>query len=125
MFARIALVTGVALITLTACGNATPRSDGGSSNKYTQTWTKSYTDTSCDDWISQMTDKQQWAAAADMLAGARDKGDGGTGVPDDDLVTDFRDGVTNVCGAPADVSESIAEVAAGLYLTERDRFAPQ
>jgi hypothetical protein len=98
---------------------------GGNTSKYRQTWTKSYGETSCDEWLTHMTDKQQWAAAADMLTGARNKGDGGTSVPGDDLVTEFQGGVTNVCEEPVAAAESVAEVGAGLYSTERDTFAPQ
>lgn len=108
----------VALTALAAC------SSGGSSDstdKYEQTWTKSYSSTTCAEWNEELTDRQQWAASADMLTGARNRGDGGTGLPSDALVDEFQGGVTTACAVP---SMSLAEVGAGLYLTERERFRP-
>lgn len=91
------------------------------SNKYEQTWPEGYTETTCGDWQDEMTPPQQWTAAADMLTGARNKGDGGEGLPPDSLVDTFRDGVTTACVEP---TLRLDEVGAMLYLTERERFAP-
>ena len=106
-----------------------PTSDTGSSNgigtsdndKYEQTWPKSYSSTTCREWDAEMTREQQWAAAADMLTGARNTGDGGEGLPPDLLVDEFMGGITTACVVP---DMSPAEVGAGLYLTERARFRP-
>ncbi|MBN9171540.1 MAG: hypothetical protein J0I50_06575, partial [Microbacterium sp.] len=59
-------------------------------------------------------------AAADMLTGARNKGDGGEGVPPDSLVDVFESGITTACITDG----PITDIAVGLYLTERQRFAP-
>lgn len=67
-----------------------------------------------------MTDDQQWVAAADMLTGAR-SADGGDDLPSDSLVDEFQAGVTEACVIP---SMKLAEIGAGLYLTERTRFRP-
>ena len=90
-------------------------------SKYVQTWPEDYSSTTCSEWNTEMTDQQQFAAAADMLSGARDKGDGGTGVAPDALIENFQGGVTRSCVMP---TASLAEVGAGLYLTERDTFRP-
>ncbi len=90
-------------------------------DKYEQTWPKSYSSTTCHEWNAEMTADQRWAAAADMLTGARNKGDGGQGVPPDSLVDEFMGGTTRACVVP---DMSLAEVGAGLYVTERARFRP-
>jgi hypothetical protein len=71
-----------------------------------------------------MTEHQKFVAAADMLTGARNKGDGGTGLPPESLITEFESGITNVCQSSKLSSQSLADIGAGLYLTERDRFGP-
>jgi hypothetical protein len=114
----IAVIFGLA-----SCGSG---SDSGSSytpnetSKYTQTWTKAYSETTCDDWNTQLTSAQKFAASADMLAGARNKGDGGTGLPSDALINEFSGGITNVCVEP---TMALTDAAVGLYLTE-PRFKP-
>ncbi|MBC9226904.1 MULTISPECIES: hypothetical protein [Aeromicrobium] len=118
---RTLLVTIACAISLAGC---TASSDGSSSDetdKYTQTWTKSYSETTCEDWNSAMTDAQQFAAAADMLTGARNNGDGGTGLPADSLIEQFQAGMTTACVVP---TVNLAEMSAMLYLTERQTFSP-
>lgn len=92
-----------------------------STEKYTQTWSKSYADTTCSDWLGNMTKAQEFAAAADMLAGARNKGDGGTGLPSDALINEFSGGITTACVVP---TATLTDIAVALYLTERERFKP-
>lgn len=107
----------VVLTVMSMCG-----SDSGSSraSKYTQTWPKAYDRTTCDEWSGEMSGRQKWAAAADMLTAARNKGDGGTGLPGDSLITEFQGAVTTACVVP---TMSITEVGVGIYLTE-PRFRP-
>ena len=74
-------VAALAVAVATAgCGSSGDTGSTGTPGKYTQTWGKAYSDTTCSEWHSQMSDAQQWAAAADMLTGARNKGDDGTGL---------------------------------------------
>jgi hypothetical protein len=107
----------------TSSSNGETQADAGTSadDKYEQTWPKSYSSTTCREWNGEMTTDQRWTAAADMLTGARNKGDGGQGVPPDSLVDEFMGGITTACVVP---DMSLAEVGAGLYLTERARFRP-
>ena len=49
----------VAVVALAGCS--------GGSTSYEQTWPKSYAKTTCAEWTSEMSDKQQFAAAGDML----------------------------------------------------------
>ena len=89
-------------------------------DEYTQTWDKAYSETTCSDWNGAMTDAQQFAAAADILTSARNKIDGGTGMPFDSLIAEFRSGITNVCVIP---SMTLTDATYGLYTTE-PRFHP-
>jgi hypothetical protein len=88
--------------------------------KYAQTWHKDYSNTSCSEWSGQMSEQQRFAASADMLTAARNKMDGGSGVPNDSLIDEFTAGLDTVC---VDDAANIAELAVLLYTTE-PRFAP-
>jgi hypothetical protein len=102
-------------------GSSTGSSGTSVDDKYDQTWSKSYSRTTCGEWNGEMTADQQWAAAADMLTSARNKGDGGQGLPPDYLVDAFVGGIDAVCVVR---DMSLAEAGASLYLTERARFRP-
>ena len=119
----VAIVFALLIVMFVSCAvrGVSTSSSSSSTTKYDQTWPKSYSNTTCTEWNSDMTSQQQFAAAADMLTGARNKGDGGTGLPADAMISDFQLGLTTVCVVP---SLSLAEVGAGLYLSERDRFRP-
>lgn len=89
-------------------------------DRYTQTWSRPYSETTCDDWNGSMTPAQQFAAAADILASARNKIDGATGLPPDSLIVEFQAGITNVCVIP---TMTLTDATYGLYSTE-PRFQP-
>ena len=91
-----------------------------SASKYTQTWSKQYSETTCSDWSGEMTGQQQFAAAADILTSARNKIDNGTGLPSDVLIREFEGGITNVCVEP---TTTLTNATYGLYATE-PRFHP-
>jgi hypothetical protein len=92
---------------LTACGGAaaTPATKSTSAaptvDKYAQTWTKTYSKTTCSDWLKTMTPAQQFAAAADILTSGRNKVDKGTGMPSDSLIKDFQAATTDYCTIPS------------------------
>lgn len=114
-----------ATVSLAACSESSTTSEDSEpmDGKYTQTWTKkSYSQTKCVDWNAEMTDKQQWVAAADMLNSARNKIDGGEGLPPDVLITSFQGDITESC--EVDKVDSIATIAAVLYKIGRDTYAP-
>ena len=91
--------------------------------KYTQTWTKSYSTTTCEDWQDEMTQAQTWAAAADILTSGRNKIDGGSGLPPESLITSFRDDISEGC--TADVPGLIiTDVSYGVYTIGHDRYGP-
>lgn len=111
------------LLSCTGCGSVAE--SGTSKSKYTQTWSKSYADTTCAEWNSAMTDRQRFAAAADMLTGARNKGDGGSGLPPDSLIVRFQTDVSQGCSVPATADQlSVADAGAAVYLLGRDSYKP-
>lgn len=89
-------------------------------SKYTQTWSKDYASTTCAQWRRAMSDEQQFAAAADILTAARNKIDGGTGLPSDSLIIEFQGGITTSCVIP---KATLTDITYLLYNTE-PRFEP-
>lgn len=89
-------------------------------SRYAQTWTRPYSMTTCDDWSKRMSEGQKLAAAADTLAAARKRSNGGKALPSDALIREFRAGITGACIAP---SMTLREVSDGLYKTD-SRFRP-
>lgn len=124
----------VAPVLVAACGGASssapPQHFGGplahgsvaGPGKYDQTWPQSYANTTCADWLSAMSGHERFVASADMLSGARDKGDGGAGVAPDELVATFEAEMTSTCKVVP--TSSITDIAVGLYLTERAKYRP-
>lgn len=120
--AAVIVSLGVVIALLSNDGNPDP----GETQPFQQTWTKSYDQTDCADWVGAMTQDQQWAAAADMLTGARNKGDGGSGVPSDGLITAFKADITTACEGEiqASGSDDIATIGASVYLVGRETYKP-
>ncbi len=118
----IVAIVIVGFVACTAIGSSHTSTSSSSSDvsKYTQTWPKSYAETTCADWLQTMTSAQRFAAAADILSSARNKIDGGTGLPPDSLITEFAVGTSNVCVVP---TMTITDATYGLYSTE-PRFHP-
>lgn len=97
---RAALVGLVMVAVLSACA---PRAE-----TYEQTWPKHYTDTTCMAWASQMSDDQQFAAAAD-LAWDYLQEQGATKRPKTRWVISYQDAMTQACAAKPD--RTVAQVA--------------
>lgn len=122
----VVLIVALPLLLLAYC-SATDKTTTSATDvspvesKYVQTWPKAYSDTTCEDWVGPMTRAQNFAAAADMLTAARNKRDGGAGVPSDALISEFEDGITRACVIPTMV---LTDVAVELYLTDHQRFKP-
>jgi hypothetical protein len=97
----------LSVLLLTACGSAaaSPATKSPSASptvdKYAQTWTKQYSQTTCADWEKSMTPAQQFSAAADILTSGRNKVDNGTGMPSDPLIKEFQTAVTDYCVIPS------------------------
>ena len=114
--------------TLAAAPILTAGCSGGSGNsgaeslspsKYDRTWQTAYSEPTCADWRSGMTEAERRTAAADMFTCARNKGDCGTGLPSDALVNEFAAGMMTPCGID---TANTAEIGAALYVTQRDRY---
>ena len=88
------------------------------SGKFSQTWTKACSETTCAEYKSQMTPDQQRVMAADMLvsAGSADKM---TTMPSNEMDGTFQDGLTTACVVD---TARMNEMGAALYLTEKDRW---
>jgi len=95
----------------------------GADDKYTQTWPKPYSQTTCDDYQTQMTEKQAWVMAADMLTGARNM-DEETGLPSDALVSDFADQLLTACEPEIAATQPMTDVATTLFLLDRTLKQP-
>lgn len=104
---------------LTGCGGtaATPATKSPSAalavDKYAQTWTKTYSKTTCSDWMNVMTPTQQFAASADILTSGRNKIDNGTGMPSDSLIKDFQAATSDYCVIP---SMTLTEATYAVYM---------
>lgn len=120
-----AIVVGIAVLVggCTAIVAATSGNRGdevSADDPYRQTWVKAYSDTTCADWASEMTDQQQFAASADILTSAWQRIEGSSDFPPDALIREFREGVSTVCVEP---TMTLTDASGLLYLTE-PRFAP-
>jgi len=91
--------------------------------KFDQTWKKSYGKTKCDEWLNDMTQRQNFIAAADMLVGSQEV-DGGTGLPSDSLIKRFRDDITSVCETDYGYSQPLTDMAVFVYLTDKPTYKP-
>lgn len=120
--AGIALLLTAPLL-LAGCSSSPSTASAVDDGKFTQTWPQDYSDTTCTDWGSAMTEKQQFVAAADMLASARSK-DGADTLPPDSLIDAFQGDVTEACSAGAAAGWALNEMGASLYLIGRDQYAP-
>lgn len=124
-FTIVAISVGIVLFLLfvvscTVNSSSSDDAEVAEVSKYTQTWTTAYSETTCNDWLSRMTPAQQFAASADILTAARNKIDGGSGLPADSLIEEFSDGINNVCVIP---DMTLTDATYGLYTTE-PRFQP-
>lgn len=105
----------------TSAKATTTTMEAGAADKFTQTWTKPYDQTTCVDFKSGMTTQQRWTMAADMLVNAQHTDDSEADLPEDSLISEFEAGLATACVID---SMSMTDVGAGLYLTEQERFRP-
>lgn len=110
-----AAAVGVIAVAGIVCAPAAAAED----DKYTQTWSTPYGQTTCAQFLSEMTAKQRWVMAADMLTNVRNMNQE-TGLPSDALITEFEGGLNTVCVIG---TMTMDDVGVGLYMTE-PRFHP-
>jgi hypothetical protein len=82
---------------------------------YEQTWSKSYSTTTCSDWNGKMSDKQQLAAAGDLLW-SHVKRNGAKDRPGGSSVEDFRAVLGEECAEHK--ARTIAEASEGIALPD-------
>jgi hypothetical protein len=110
------LVPALALI-LAAC------SGGSGSDKYHQTWTKPYAETSCADWRDAMDQHQQFVMAADILFTEQKTLKPDVVLPDDVMVGQFQGQIQGLCLTHA--SDDVTTAAFVVWTTGQDAFAPK
>lgn len=118
---RVVLIQVAAtLLVLGGCSTDEGGQHAGSGpiEKQRQTWSKPYSETTCDDWHDKMTDAQRWTASADLLM-ARRKGDSVISLPSKDQVAGFEEGLTSSCTVP----DPIDAVAEAVYRTDPTTFS--
>jgi len=101
------------LVTLAiACGG------GPTSTKYTQTWTKNYSATTCTDWNTSMNEHQKFVMAADFLLTFQKGDQADVAIPADTLINNFKADISTVCagntGFPPD-QEKVGSIATLVY----------
>lgn len=107
-------------VVLAACSPAAPATTAPTPGKYEQTWTVSYSETTCTQWADEMNDHERFVMAGDMLLGAR-KGDGDGSLPSDALIGEFQDAIQNVCANEGgELGVKVAETAASIYVLADD-----
>jgi hypothetical protein len=81
-------------------------------DKYTQTWPKPYSQTTCLEYRTEMTANQAWVMAADMLTGARDK------LPSDAMASDFAKQMFTACEPDIAAAETMVDVGASVLVLD-------
>ena len=110
----------MAPVLLVGCGSIS--SSSSSTDKFKQTWPTAYAQTTCAQWLSEMTSAQQFAAAADMLVGAQSTDDKSATLPSDSLIESFAGDVSEGCQPMA--SMKITDAAIGVYTFGRQQYGP-
>lgn len=117
----LSLVALCTVLVLAGCGtdddepSQAERFADGQPEQREQSWEQPYGETSCAQWLTEMSEGEQSVAASDMLAMGR--ADSGVEAPAPaELEQRFRDGLDRGCRADGVEQRSIAEVGATLYV---------
>lgn len=102
-------------------------SAGPASTKFKQTWTKSYSQTTCGDWDDLMEPHQRFVMAGDFLLNIHQGEKGSTDpavvpIPPDNIINAFVAAMSNECSDHHSVSVTLASAAA--YKDNLDLFKP-
>jgi hypothetical protein len=113
-FQGVAILVGIVVLVLAVIGGlggsgepSIPDAYGGG-----EAWDQDYNTTTCLQWRADMTSGQQLTVASDMLIGLRESNGGGSGLPPEHLVSEFRDGI---CPGGAGESDLVHVMATLLY----------
>lgn len=85
-----------------------------------QTWSKPYGDTTCDEWINEMTDLQRVLAGAEMLVASR-QGRGVEALPAPPQMSRFTGAIDQRCKSSGAGSMTIARTAAAVFADDADK----
>lgn len=113
---KLARLLWVTLI-VAACGGSP------TSTKYTQTWTKAYSETTCEDWRSLMDEHQKFVMAADILFTSQKKVKSDVSIPDDALIGQFQGQIQGLCLTHP--TDEVTTAAFLVWTTGNDVFAPK
>jgi hypothetical protein len=115
------LAAVVLLVSLTACG-------GQASVEPSATpWPVAYGETTCTQWLEEMSEPQQRTAAEDLLVAIRSL-NGVAAAPGASLIQTFADAIGQGCTHDKAVStheSMLTRVASGVYLLQQDTFSAQ
>jgi hypothetical protein len=101
MTVKALLIAFAGVAVLSACSDK--------SDTYEQTWPKSYITTTCVEWTSQMSDDQQFAAAADLIW-EHDSKRGATERPEHQPIRDYQSVMGQACAKkPQDTILQVAD----------------
>ena len=114
--AETPIVTALVVV-VAACG------DGPAPTKYTQTWAKPYSTTTCADWRDAMGEHQKFVMAADILLTSQRKLKADAPIPSDQLIGQFQGQIQGLCLTyPTDEVSTAAYI---VWTTGSDVFAPE
>lgn len=115
----------VPLLLAVACGADTDSPDGdvAAEEQFEQTWAKPYGKTTCDEWATEMTKRENFIFAADVLVAQWKDARGGQSpqrVPEDALITDFVEDIGQLCSTP--MFSKAVEAATSVWQIDRQRY---
>jgi hypothetical protein len=89
--------------------------------QYDQTWSLSYDQTTCAQWLGEMDEHQRYVAGADMLLGAARTENDSAGLPPDPKIDEFTQQISTACSAEATLS--LTDAATALVLIDPSLYA--
>lgn len=92
--------------------------DTSATGKFTKTWARSYSDTTCKELRTVMTGQQAFVAAADMLVNARVATDSSLPFPSDDLINMFENDILTGCDTDVSSADNIVNIATSIILID-------
>lgn len=113
-FVAVIVVLVVAFSSRTAPTDPSSQGEPADSNPgaYSQSWTKPYSQTTCSDWSTRMSDQERFATSADILTSAWVKIEASDDFPPDRLIREFQRGISSMCTGDDEV---VTDVTYRLY----------
>jgi hypothetical protein len=97
------------------------------STKDTQTWAKSYAETTCADWINSMDVHQKFVMAGDLLLALQRQSNADASIPSDTSIFNFVGDIGTVCASSTGstaASEQVSDVAQLVYTQGESQYKP-